>query len=208
MQPRLRRIRMMVAAAALAVALPGFASSDRVIDSTTGKPIPGVYVIATWRGQAFAGVESQGVCYNVAATQTDASGEFHLPSWSGNFNPLISHRLRFYQFYKPGYRGPTDQLQTEGPFELTPDHSPPPARMRAIVNQMGAAACGTEEQRKAVVLPYFRAVYAELVDLAPHPDKAEQRLLNDTLFRVEEMEFGYGQAYRNQLKRQGVRGIE
>lgn len=113
---RIRQLWVRLVITMLACAAFACAGSDVVVDTASGRPIEGVYVIATWAGATFQGVQSGHTCFKVEVTKTDAAGVFHLPTWSGNVNPLVFDRRRFFFFYKRGYREPNDPLQTDGPF--------------------------------------------------------------------------------------------
>ena len=55
-----------------------------VVDTDTGEPLAGAYVIGRWRGY----VSSHSVCFHAEGTRTDTQGRFVLPAWrnTGPYN--------------------------------------------------------------------------------------------------------------------------
>jgi hypothetical protein len=91
-----------------------------VIDATTGKPIPGAFVIAQWFGHgSAAGVHSRTTCPHAEIVQADARGRYKIPETGvkGNVErDLFS--------YMPGYewflQAPEDErVMTMRPFAGT-----------------------------------------------------------------------------------------
>lgn len=90
-----------------ACALVGGTVSGRVIDASTGLPVPDAIVVVLWHGswtKIFA--ESSSGCYHAETARTDADGRFTTPAW---VRPFSATDLRLtpdyvgYAAYKPGY---------------------------------------------------------------------------------------------------------
>ena len=77
-----------------------------VLDESTGKPIAGAIVVATWTGDVSKLVDSGTVCYHAETARTDANGKYQIPAWSlpwSTRNFRISARGPVGEAYKPGY---------------------------------------------------------------------------------------------------------
>src|SRR5450432_2308644 len=133
-----------------------------VLDKTTGKPIPGAIVVATWNGVVGVMVQGTSQCYKVEVAIADDKGRFDVSSFSGNLNPFMMDRRRELSVLVPGYRESTDwdprslrvlmDRQTGSKSEQF-QHLP-----RAL-----AFSCAGDER---VLLPFLKALYKEMDSLA------------------------------------------
>lgn len=80
------------------------AANGRIVNKETGKPMEGVFVLATWHA-SFSGVVNSGgtECYHFAITKTDKDGKYVLPNWSWFFWPFQYDRYIAYDYYYPFY---------------------------------------------------------------------------------------------------------
>lgn len=163
-------------AVAVLFAVDAHAASGRVINEVTGKPIEGVFVVATWDGFVSMGPEGRTVCYKLEMTRTDREGKFSLPEWSFNFNPFLWRRNRYVGYYV------TD-------FEESPNNDPkglrdPPEAgdvlMRPFSGDMQERlqflAAGLDESCLSPIrlgqklFPYYEMKYEEAKRLATKPE--------------------------------------
>lgn len=171
------------------------ARADRVVDVATGKPIHDAYVVVRWSGTVAVMVEGVVTCFSVAGARTDSDGTFTLPPLSGDVSPMIVDRRQLIILYKAGYKQLPMTDRNELPLKMDSDGRVGVLRMSYLVRLMQSMICGSEQQQKDVLLPTFKAIYAELQALAPEPTTSEQRSLNSALFLIESLEIGYRQAY-------------
>jgi hypothetical protein len=80
-----------------------FAEDGLVIDAASHGPISGAFIVTEWRGRAFTPVHSHSGCYHVELTRSGQDGSYHVDLLSGNYNPLITDRIRTVSIFKPGY---------------------------------------------------------------------------------------------------------
>jgi len=107
-----------------ACALSGGPIDGQVLDETTGKPVPGTIVAASWTADytnIFAGGAS--VCYHVDTARADTNGRFHinefrLPSRLSDLR--AAPRDPILEAYKPGYDRPVSIPKREGDVYVRP----------------------------------------------------------------------------------------
>jgi len=172
------------------------AETGRVTNGATGKPIVGAHVVAIWDAEAFHGSE----CFNVAAAQTDAAGQFHLPVWSWNINPLYTRRQRKLLTYYPGYRTP-DFVWRDDQREIVMEVDPRTGneRLMYIAKLLYGCNCGSIAQRASELLPIYRAVLKESMSLAE--SKLERQIVSNIMFSIDRLEIGEVSAEANSKAR-------
>lgn len=195
--PTNRRVALRVAALALiafAFAIDAAASSGQVVDEESGKPLEGVLVTAKWQGSVYLGVDSRTVCYHFAITTTDKEGRYTLPDWSWSLNPFLSNRQRYLDYYLAGYeRSPNRNRYDEDNMVLRRHAKSVEERLKSLFGG-DPEACIPEHQRKAKLLPLYRAQYEEAKKIAVTPKERELA----EIFRASMIsaEFGWN-AYTN-----------
>jgi hypothetical protein len=79
----------------------------RVIDTETKEPIEGAVVVARYKKDVYAFVESRSVMFDVREALTDEKGEFSFPSKWDLIQPLsVADETKFIA-WKPGYKAET-----------------------------------------------------------------------------------------------------
>jgi hypothetical protein len=155
-----------------------------VIDTTTGKPIPGAFVIAQWIHHGSDGFGSRTTCPHVDVVQADASGRYKIPE-----EPVLGLNVERQVFsYKPGYewflKEPYDEkLMTMRPFEGTVQE-----RLDKLLNMTGLE-CGEERHYRDAVLPFYKALQREASLLTPEGEK--NRTAQGLRYSSDILEFGY-----------------
>ncbi len=186
----------------LLVAMPSHALEGRVIDGSTGKPLPGVYVIGAWEvvkpmfGKAISG------CAKLELTRTDEQGKFTLSNWSGS---VLAHLfggedLNIY-YYLRGYLWENGHAQIGEPAVLVPDTRPAIDRLGHLNELTAKADCGSRSERMKYALPLYRLMYAEAATIASKSNQEERKALSNILFMIELLELGYKQADANAQSR-------
>jgi hypothetical protein len=187
----------------LMVVLHALADTGQVIDSSTGKPLAGVYVVARWDGLASAGITGRHRCFGISGTKTDAHGEYSLSSLSWNINPFLSDRQRTQFFYKEGYRVDGNTAETQGNrILMSPDPRTGNARIGYIGEIRALKGCGSESAQRKELTEVFRATLEETRRLAT--TKVELRGLNNAIYDLETLEMDFKKA----LDRYEQRSIE
>lgn len=156
------------------------AASGRVINEVTGKPIEGVFVIATWTGSVSLGPVARSGCYKIEMTRTDKEGKFSLPDWSFNLNPFIWRRDRYVGYYftdfeespnnnPKGLREPPD----EGDILMRPFAGDVEERLRLLATGLDEG-CMSPFHLGQALFPFYQMNYEEARRIAQKPDHQEQ----------------------------------
>jgi len=181
------------------------ADSGNVIDGATGKPLPGVHVIAVWNARVFKGIETSHSCFYVDAAQTNERGEFSISSWSGNLVPMLYDRRRSLLFYAREYKGPESEPKDGDTYVMLPDNRSGLDRLKYIGWVAGRSACGDAKQQAAVLKPVYRAMYEESIAIAK--SREELGWANSALADLERLELGEDRARANFAQREKEWGI-
>lgn len=190
-----------VAAVAILISTAVSAYTGQVVDSQTQQGIPHVSVVVQYVGSVAMIVESRRLCFDVDLVQTDDNGNFDVSLVSKKASPLISRQKTNILIYASGYKNPPGPMGSGPRFALDPDHRLPVDRMRDTAILAGHMKCASEDRQREVLLPVYRAIYAEFKALAPQPTLAERGWLSTALFNVERLELGYERASENFSKR-------
>jgi hypothetical protein len=172
------------------------ASSGRVFDRTTGKPLPNAVVVATWTGTSGLVVQSHTSCYKAEVTRTDNEGAFSISSFTGNLDPLLRDRQRDVVAVARGYRmsPKRDPHGLEIPME--PQTGSNSERLSALPT-MYPATCPNS---KTSLVPYVKALYDDASPLASTND--EKLFVLGLLMQIEEAEIGSDEAIKRFGRRQ------
>lgn len=184
------------------IAVNAIASSGQVVDEENGKPLEGVYVMAEWKASAFNPVDSKTVCYHFAITQTDKEGRYTLPDWSWSLNPFLTNRERYLDYYLAGYEQSSKRNRYDEDNMVLRRHAKSVEERLKSLFGGDPEACIPEHQRKAKLLPLYRAQYEEAKKIAVTPKERELA----EIFRASMIsaEFGWN-AYTNMQMQKDTR---
>lgn len=124
----------------------------QVVDGATKQPLANAYVILTFSGDFFAGVENRHRCYQLDVEETDADGHFPFPSGRRSLNPFLSDAEVAVALYKPGYRTVDHAPAAADAFEMVVDTRPwrsnpqfgiQPIPTGAVASKPGTQVIGT-----------------------------------------------------------------
>ncbi len=173
-------------AAVLAVVLARQASAGdepgMVMDASAGSPLGGAIAAVWWTGYPEKGDRSGMIeCIGIRVANVDANGRFRLPvtppKTAEKFRDIERHVLAF----KAGYMdSPLGRVPAEGEetkIGLRPDVRPVRERMQYLLAMLARVECRKQPNRKAELLPYYRAVYREVDALRPMA--ADDRILRE-----------------------------
>src|SRR3954451_6331958 len=109
-------------------------SDAQVLDGTTGKPLAGVYVIATWDIWTPMPVESHTSCGKVEVTRTDANGHFVVSEHArGILVRVFGSEVRHLWFSAPGLRVEDDApSRDKHRASMRPDTQPTVRRLKDL----------------------------------------------------------------------------
>lgn len=177
--------------------LSGDAIHGKVVDEQTGQPVPNAIVVARWRGDLFAFVESQTVCVHVDTATTDEKGQYRLPAWrKRNDLGWVRDVMPVINIYKQGYSHTyqrSDNVQYLKPFTGTREER------FEYLSRVGVS-CSHKQQTEINLLPLYKALYEEARTLALTRDEKLMALYR--LRDVERLELGSDQAWENFRQRQ------
>ena len=164
-------------AAALALVISCLVSAayaDQVIDEDTGKPLEGVFVMVSWRSDGPSIAISRTVCYAFETLVTDKNGQYTMPKFSWNFNPLLWERRRSVEFYLAGYeRSPNDFHDSDvglmRRFKGTAEE-----RLKKLISVSYREACVSEREARNHLAPVYKAQFEEAKSIAMTP--AEKKI--------------------------------
>jgi hypothetical protein len=174
-------------------ATPSCALDGQVVEKTTGKPMPGVFVIARWKGDASVGVQPATTCYRAKVLMTDADGKFEVPEWSGSLNPFRLDGRRYLAFYTPGYREASRTIPRENLVTMEKRRQEDREQSIADIYDLDVGMdCGLRDEKQLAIL---KAKYAELSVLAVTRQEKEKAF--GTKYAIDVIEQGETVARRN-----------
>ena len=144
-----------------------------VIESVTGKPIAGAYVIAEWTHNGHNIVGTNTSCPRVEVVMTDANGRYKIPpvfisSFFGTYRSVYA--------FKAGFKNVPRLSENEDwraarmvPFEETADK-----RLASYNGYAYLTGCGKEEEYTPKLIPLFRAIYDEAKTLVVSAEQREE----------------------------------
>lgn len=160
-----------------------WAGVGQVIDEETRKPLANVFVMAKWVGHANLGAIGKTICYDFAITQTDKNGRFSLRDRSWNFNPFLTDRERYVDFYLQGYEWSTSNvydksigISDSGVIVISRYKGPVMTRLTWLATGR-YAGCIPDHQTRSTLLPFYSARYEEAQSIAITVEEKQQALL-------------------------------
>lgn len=186
------RILRLLSISALTL-LIGACGARTVVDEQ-GKPLTGVHVVATYRGEGFYFHGSNALCYRAEAIVTGADGKFDFPYFSGNFDPrTILKRWTEIGYFKAGYELVPTQADDADPVKMRP--------FSGISKQRFAPGFGDysvfnphkrcpDQERK--LYPLLLAIHAEAKQIAKTFEERSQVIYFEYL--MEEIPVDYADA--------------
>jgi hypothetical protein len=160
-----------------------------VLDKTTGKPIPGAIVVATWNGVVGVVVQGTSQCYKAEVAIADDKGRFDVSAFSWNLNPLMIDRQRDFAVLAPGYRESAKWFPRDPRVLMEPQTG---SKSEQFARLPGTDPLGCFDANK-VVLPYLKALYAEMLPLATSTD--EKMKAANIAFEIDFIEVGERDAH-------------
>lgn len=173
----------------------------QVVDGTTGKPLEGVYVIATWDIWRPMPVQSHTSCGKVEVVRTDANGHFVVSEHArGILVRLFGSELRHLRFYAPGLRvdemrSPPDSVRVY----MRADDRNALERLRYLNELAGKTDCGSRPEDQVGALTLYKQFFKEGKGVAHTHDERAQ--LSSLEFDIERFELGYEEALARSEKR-------
>jgi hypothetical protein len=177
--------------------MSSLAEQGVVLDKTTGKPIPGAIVVATWNGVVGVVVQGTSQCYKVEVAIADDKGRFNVSSFSWNLNPFMIDRLRGVTVLAPGYGFSADWDPTSLRIPMEPRTGTKSEQFKHLPSTQ-AVGCFDAER---VMLPYLKALSREMASLAT--TKEDKLKASSVLFLIERIEVGADEARRRLGPREG-----
>jgi hypothetical protein len=149
--------------------------AGQVVDSDSGKPIPGVHVALLWRSgiipSGFTGHNSRDICYHAAAAITDEKGRFDIPSWHkwSTYDVLLVDPvvLLYVQGYAPVQKGiqsdsnrdPAEHVTER--YELRTFRGNPGERLHSLFFGLANQGCDYGGDSQKALYPMLKAIYLE-----------------------------------------------
>jgi len=174
------------------VAGPALALQGQVVESGTGRPLPGVFVFVWWMGDMSIAVQPATRCYKADILTTDSEGRFQVPEMSGNINPLITDRRRNLRFYKPGYR---EMVRAAASDRVVMGKRDPQKRAQSFVEVFEETLPSYCDFADKKLLSVLKAMDPEVTALAETQREKERSL--GTKYAIERIELGEEAARRN-----------
>jgi len=150
------------------------AKEGAVINTETGEPIEGAYVIGHWRGSTFG----KTVCFHAEGTRSDSEGRFVFPAWRNEdrFNQT-SHQYDTTRAYKRGYREDGGKTYRISMVPFIGSREERLEYLRAL-----AGGCHHAGASNRNLYSFYEAIYLEAKSLAVLP--AEVKALNSLQYAV------------------------
>ena len=177
----------------------GWGKSGKIIDASTGKPLPGVTVVALWEGDKTSLVDSQTICLYARTTTTDSKGRYKIWGWFGLPHLLlVSGPQLSLRAYKRGY-GPIPHVPESE--KLRPYTGSQAERLQYLRGLSRSTGCFEAGYARKNLLPFVKAVYAEARGLAKTSEGLG--LIESLRFRADDIQYGYNAAQKRQIERSG-----
>lgn len=164
------------------------AGAGQVIDEETGKPLEGVFAMASWTSSGPGIAVSSTVCYAFSVTKTDNQGRFSIPSMSWNFNPLLWGRNRAMEFYLAGYETSPNDKPDSDVRKMRRFKGTVEKRLKDLTSVLYREPCVPDGERKAKLAPLYRAQFEEARDIATNA--GEEKLVESLRLRYVSAEVG------------------
>ena len=167
--------------------------ASTVVDEN-GKPLAGVHVVATYRGETFYFYGSNALCYRAEAIVTGADGKFDFPYFSGNFDPrTIFKRWTEIGYFKAGYELVPTKADDADPVRMRPFSGISKQRFApgfgdySVFNP--AKRCPDQERK---LYPLLLAIHAEAKQIAKTYEERSQVITFE--YQLEEIPVDYADA--------------
>jgi hypothetical protein len=155
-----------------------------VTDTSTGKPIPGVFVIAQWVHHGSDVVGSRTGCPRVVIVQTDAAGRYRIPE--ADLPPLSSIDRAVFT-YRQGYQRDYGVAMDEKVIALKPFTGTTGERIDSFRSYGSLMTCGRRDEIVAILRPLYVAIDEELQALAvPENSRVRARTYTRMLEQMAE----------------------
>ena len=142
------------------------AHADQVIDEETGKPLEGVFVMVSWRSHGPSVVINKTVCYAFETIRTDKNGQFEMPKFSWNFNPLHWDRNRSVELYLAGYERSPNDFHDSDVAKMRRFKGTVEDRLKKLISVGYRHSCVPEAQAKEKLAPLYKAQVEEAINIA------------------------------------------
>lgn len=178
------------------------ADQGTVTDEVTGKPIADAKIVVHWTGRVPMPVQSSEACFRLMATTSNVNGKFDIPTFSGNFNPLLQSRYRHVSVVARGYRVTAKTEYEKLLFSMRPLANPQSDSEKAaedrryLKDDNPGGLCTDTEKLK---LPHLKVRYQNLGMLAN--SDADREALIGYLSYIDRIEFGDRIAEQNHTAR-------
>jgi len=151
--------------------------SGRVVDESSGKPIPGAYVVRYWNafGMNVAGGRPSCIAFRVA--QTDAAGRYFItPAWAGvsiRRDPLLQAMRNGIMVYAEGKS--LSKLEPGWPETILVKAAPTDGeqRLEELYRYFNLNGCGSDRELRRKVLGLYKTVANEAIRISPDALKEE-----------------------------------
>ena len=176
--------------------------TGQVLDADTREPIPDAHVFITWKGGAFALVDTRTVCVYADGTLTGEDGKYRFLPWiRPDRFPVGTVSPRIY-VYKPGYKEIRKNRREKGDrdYFLKKYSGTREEYMDYLVWVSERARCSNDDKNLLLV---NRAIYQEAREIAETPE--DNDYIESFLYDLEIIEFGYDEARRRQDERWKIR---
>lgn len=155
--------------------LKGDAIDGKVVEESSGKPIPDAIVLAYWKGFLPGWGHGKNVCYHVLSTTTDNAGIFHFPPWRErveDWRKRIKDKETYTIAYKSGYEW-SQLLSHEGLTYLRPFAGSRGAQMEYLRRVLRATNCASAGISAKNLHLLYRALYEDAKKIAVTKDDKE-----------------------------------
>jgi hypothetical protein len=162
--------------------LKGDALDGRVVEESSGKPIPDAIVLAYWKGFLPGWGHGKSVCYHVLSTTTNNAGTFHFPPWRErveDWRKRIKDKETYIIAYKSGYEW-SQLFSHDGITYLRPFGGSRGARMEYLRRVLRATDCASAGISAKNLHLLYRALYEDAKKIAvTKKDKEFVQILAD-----------------------------
>lgn len=191
-QPR-RWIRAGLGAILTSISASVFGLEGIIIDRSTERPLPAVYVVGAWDVSISLIVEARTRCAKLELVQTDARGRFRLPDHATNVvRALLVSETLYVWYYKPGYRWVSGDEWKGEKILMEPDTRTPLEHIGDARDVMARADCGADEQSKKNRLRLYQSMYDEAARIARTLEERIEALR--ILYAIDTINDGYDAA--------------
>jgi hypothetical protein len=151
----------------------GGAIDGVVVDTSTGKPLRGAFVIAQWTRKGSDGYGSRSSCPHLEVVQADAQGRYRIPEVSVD----VTHGSDRWVFgYLQGYANDLPASDDEKRVAMKPFKGTADERLTSYRTYGYLGVCVAPEQRLQKLKPLFQAIDEESKTLVTRGGKTSDSL--------------------------------